>query len=142
MSPSWIRRLSVAPSAMAGIAIGRSEVCAVVLDSSGDKHEVQAVHTHNMPVTLFAEQPTAETEARLVDALHAVSDGFLGEFVSVHVALPDTAIRSTVFELDELPKSEDMRSALLRWRFAREWQRPEDSLDCRGFEFRKSISHR
>jgi hypothetical protein len=87
-----------------------------------------------MPVAIFAGQPTAETEARLGDALHVVSDGFRGEFVSVHVALPDTAIRSTVFELDELPKSEDMRNALLRWRFAKEWQRPEDSLDCRGFD--------
>lgn len=134
MSPSWTRRISVAPSVMAGIAIGRNQVCAVVLDAKGDKHDVRTIQTHNVPVALFAEQPTTETEAKLADALHAVSDEFRGAYASVHVALPDTAIRSTVFELDELPKTEDMRNALLRWRFAREWQRSEDSLDCRGFD--------
>src|SRR3989338_7630904 len=134
VSPSWTKRFPVAPSVMAGIAIGRDQVCAVVLDARGGKHEMRAIQTHNMPVALFSGQPTAETEAGLADALHAVSDAFKKAFASVHVALPDTAIRSTVFELDELPKTDDMRNSLLRWRFAREWQRPEDSLDCRGFD--------
>lgn len=134
MSPSWIRRFSVAPAVRAGIAIGRNQVCAVVLDANGGKHEVRAIRVHDMPAPLFAAHPVPETEAALVDALHAVSDGFRAEFAAVRVALPDTAIRSAVFDLDALPKTADMRNALLRWRFAKEWQRPEDSLECCGFD--------
>lgn len=134
MSPSWTRRLSVAPSVKAGIAIGRNQICAVVLGADADKHEVRAIHMLDAPGPLFSAQPTLATEARLAELLHAISDGFRDEFAAVHVALPDTVIRSTVLELDELPKNADMREALLRWRFAKEWQRPEDSLGCSGFD--------
>lgn len=134
MLPSLTKRLSLAPAVMAGISIGRNQVCAVMLDAKGGKHQVRAVHTHHMPMPLFAAQPTMETETVLVDALHAVSEGFRDLFSSVRVALPDTVIRSTVFELDELPGSAAMRESLLCWRFAKEWQRPEDSLDCSGFD--------
>ncbi len=119
---------------MAGIAIGRNQVCAVVLGANGGNHEVRAIHRQDLSVPLFAAQPAMATEAGLADALHAISDEFRGEFASVRVALPDTVIRSTVLDLDELPKKADMRRALLRWRFAKEWQRPEDSLDCCGFD--------
>lgn len=128
------RRFSAAPSVVAGIAIGRNQVCAVVLDAQGGKHEIRAIHTQDMAVPLFAEQPTMASEAGLVQALDEISEGFRREYASVHVALPDMVIRSTVFDLDDLPKTADMRGALLRWRFAKEWQRSEDSLDCRGFD--------
>lgn len=134
MSPSWTKHFSVTPPVLAGIAIGRNQVCAVVLGANGSSHEVHAIHTQDMVVPLFAKQPDAAAEAGLADALHAVSEGFRREFASVRVALPDTVIRSTVLELDELPKSADMRGSLLRWRFSKEWQRPEDSLDCCGFD--------
>lgn len=134
MLPSLTKRLSLAPAVMAGIAIGRNQVCAVVLDAAGEKHEVRAIHMQDLSLPLFVAQPTIETEAVLVEALLALSGEFCDLFASVHVALPDTVIRSTVFELDELPKSAAMRESLLRWRFAKEWQRPEDSLDCNGFD--------
>jgi hypothetical protein len=119
---------------MAGIAIGRNQVCAVVLDAAGGKHQVRAIHTQDLTMPLFTAQPTIEAEAMLVDALRTVSGEFRDLFASVHVALPDTVIRSTVFELDELPKSAAMRESLLRWRFAKDWQRPENSLNCHGFD--------
>jgi hypothetical protein len=119
---------------MAGIAIGRNQICAVVLHANGDNHEVRAIHKQDMPVPLFSAQPTTAAEAGLADALHAISEGFRGEFASVHVALPDTVIRSTVLDLDELPKTRAMREALLRWRFSKDWQRPEESMDCSGFD--------
>lgn len=119
---------------MAGIAIGRDQVCAVVFGEKGGKHEAPVINTQRMPVTLFAAKPTLEIEAMLADALLAVSGEFRGMYASVHVALPDTVIRSKVFELDELPKTAGMREALLRWRFAKEWQRSEDTLECCGFD--------
>lgn len=139
MLPSLTKRFSLAPAVMAGIAIDRNQVCAVMLDAAVGKHEVRAIHTQDLSVPLFAAQPTIETEAMLVDALFAVSGEFRDLFASVHVALPDTLIRSTVFELDELPKSAVMRESLLRWRFAKEWQLPEDSLDCHGFDLGEDL---
>lgn len=133
MLPSLTKLFSATPAVMAGISIGRNQVCAVVLDMKGGVHEVRTIQTQNLSGPLFAAQPTMETEAMLVDALLAVSGEFRDLFASVHVALPDTVIRSTLFEFDELPKSADMRDTLLRWRFAKEWQRSEDSLDCSGF---------
>lgn len=134
MSPSWTKRFSAAPSVKAGIAIGRQQVCAVVLGANRGNHEVRAIHAQRMPLPLFAAQPDMATGKILADVLHAISDGFLGEFAAVHVALPDTVIRSTVLDLDELPKTADMRETLVRWRFAKEWQRSEDTLDCCGFD--------
>ncbi len=134
MSLSWTRRFSVAPSVSAGIAIGRNRICAVVLGANGDDRQVRAVLRQDMPVPLFAAQPDTAAEHGLAKVLHAISEEFRGEYASVHVALPDTVIRSTVFDLDELPKTTEMREALLRWRLAKEWQRSEDSLDCRGFD--------
>lgn len=134
MSPSWTKRYSLAPERMAGIAIGRNRICAVVLGEQGGKHEVPLIRTQEIAAPLFAAPPTAETEAMLANALQEASGEFRNLFAAVHIALPDTVIRSAVFELDELPKSADMRATLLSWRFAKEWQRPEDSLECRGFD--------
>jgi hypothetical protein len=105
-----------------------------VLGANGDDREVRAVLGQDMPVPLFAAQPDMEAEHGLAKVLHAISEEFRGEYASVHVALPDAVIRSTVLDLDELPKTTEMREALLRWRLAREWQRPEGSLDCRSFD--------
>jgi Tfp pilus assembly PilM family ATPase len=132
VSPLWIKRFSAEPAVKAGIAIGRNQICAVVLDTKADSNEAYNVYRHDLPAPLFAGQPVQENETALADALLAVSREFRAEYAAVHVALPDTMIRSTVFELDELPKTSGLREALLRWRFAKEWQRPEDSLDCRG----------
>jgi hypothetical protein len=124
----------VAPSTVAGIAIGRDQVCAVVLDAKNQACEMRGINRHELPAPLFAGPPTPETESALAAALQSVGAELRAAFAAVHVALPDTVIRSTVFELDELPKTADLREALLRWRFSKEWQRPEDSLECRGLD--------
>lgn len=134
MSLSWTRRFSVAPPTVAGIAIGRDQVCAVVLDAKEQACEMRGLYRHDLATALFVGPPSAEAEAALAAALQSVGAELRAIFAAVHVALPDTVIRSTVFELDELPKSADLREALLRWRFAKEWQRPEESLECRGLD--------
>lgn len=132
MSLSWTRALRPAAACQAGIAIGRSQLTAVVLAAGGARPQVQAVHTQPLVVPLFEAQPGLLAEDALVQALRAVSAPFRERYAPVHVALPDFVLRSTVFELDQLPKKARLRQALLRWRFAKEWQRSEDSLDCRG----------
>lgn len=126
----------LAPNAtlQAGIAIGRNQLCAVTLDASGKSHSIRNIHRHDLPAPLFAGIPTPAAEAALDAALLAIGDELRSQFALVHVALPDTVLRSTVFELDEMPKTAEMRDALMRWRFAKEWQRAEESLDCRGMD--------
>jgi hypothetical protein len=46
------------------------------------------------------------------------------------VALPDPTTAFTVFELDELPKSEKTRLELVRWRFAKEYSVDGAMFDC------------
>lgn len=132
MLRSWTRHFSTAPKLRAGIAIGRSQVSAVVLDAQGGSRDIRRAYQVELSEALFSGQPTAEVEAQLVEALQAVGEEFRASYAAVHVALPDTVIRSTVFEFDELPKTVALREALLRWRFAKEWQRPEENLECRG----------
>lgn len=129
MSLSWIRALRPAVACRAGIAIGRRHVTAVVVQGDGS---APAVHTRALPVPLFEAEPGLPAEDALVQALVAVSAAFRQRYAAVHVALPDFALRSSVFEFDELPKKPALRQALLRWRFAQAWQRSEDSLECRG----------
>lgn len=138
MSPSWIKRLkgrlSAQPEATVGIAIGSRKVCAVLLSGAPGSQEMQTLETCELAKPLFAGKPTAADETSLAEALRAVSGPFREKFAAVRIALPDTVIRSAVFDLEELPKTEELRGALLRWRFAREWQRPEEALECRGAE--------
>lgn len=131
---SWFRRLSPSPEALAGIAIDANSVCVALISTEGEEQALQQIAVRELATPLFAGEPTPAAEAALAEALNEASEAFRGKFAAVRVALPDTVIRSAVYDLDELPKSEDMRGALLRWRFAKEWQRPEDSLECRGAE--------
>ncbi len=132
MSPSWTRAWRCAPASLAGIAMARGQLCAVVLAPGTSQPQVQAVHMQPLAVPLFEGDPSAAAEDALVQALSAASGEFRARYAAVHVALPDTVLRSSVFELDELPRSTGLRQALMRWRFARQWQRSADSLDCRG----------
>lgn len=138
MSPSWIRRLKGRLSAQAevtvGIALGSRKVCAVMLSGAPGSQVMQTLETRELTKPLFAGKPGAADETSLAEALRMLSEPFREKFAAVRIALPDTVIRSAVFDLEELPKTEELRSALLRWRFAREWQCPEEMLECRGAE--------
>ncbi|MGE5758682.1 MAG: hypothetical protein ACM3W8_07425 [Sideroxydans sp.] len=81
---------------------------------------------------LFERDSTASIESELTQALQAVTADFAADFVPLRVALPDAAVRCATFALDAIPATETMRQELLRWRFSREMQRPEDSIVCVG----------
>jgi hypothetical protein len=133
--PLLTRMLSPSATLQAGIAIGRNQLCAVTLEANGKSHAMRSIFRHELSAPLFSGVPTAAADTALDAGLLAVGDALKSQFALVHIALPDTVIRSAVFELDELPKTVEMRDALMRWRFAKDWQRPEDSLECRGQDF-------
>ena len=124
-----MRRLSPQPEAVAGIAIDGETACAALISGEPGEQALQAIEVVKLARPLFAGSPGAAEEAALAEALRQASEAFREKFAAVRVALPDTLIRSAGFDLDELPKTEALRGALLRWRFAREWQRREDALE-------------
>lgn len=132
MLRSSINRLMPSSPLQAGVAIGRHHLCAVTIESRGNAWSIRNIHRHDLSVPLFTGVPTPAAAGALDVALQALGEELQGQFALTHVALPDTVIRSSIFELDEIPKSRELQSELIRWRFAKDWQRPEDSLDCRG----------
>ncbi len=132
MSPSWTSRWfrDSAPKPSIGIAIGRREICAVhaVLGEKGA--QVQAIHSVQLADEMFIGSPTPTTESNLTSALVKVAAEAHKKFIPCHVALPDPAIRFTVFELDELPTSDKARLELVRWRFAKEHASADQTLAC------------
>lgn len=132
MLPSSINQLMPSAPLQAGIAIGRHHLCAVTIESSGNAWSIRNIHRHDLSAPLFTGVPTPAAAGALDGALQALGEELKAQFALTHVALPDTVIRSSIFELDEMPKSAALQSELIRWRFAKDWQRPEDSLECRG----------
>lgn len=132
MLPSSINRLMPSAPLQAGIAIGRHHLCALTIESSGSAWSIRNIHRHDLSVPIFTGVPTPAAAGALDAALQALGEELKAQFTLTHVALPDTVIRSSIFELDEIPKTAELQSELIRWRFAKDWQRPEDSLDCRG----------
>lgn len=129
---SSINQLMPSAPIQAGIAIGRHHLCAVTIESSGNAWSIRNIHRHDLSAPLFTGVPTPAVAGALDAALQGLGEELKAQFALTHVALPDTVIRSSIFELDEIPKTPELQSELIRWRFAKDWQRPEDSLDCRG----------
>jgi hypothetical protein len=105
-------------------------VCAVhaVLGDKGA--HIQAIDTAQLSDAMFAGPPTPAVESNLAAAFVKVAKVAKGRFIPCHVALPDPAIMFTVFELDDLPKSEKTRLELVRWRFAKEYSADAETFDC------------
>lgn len=91
---------------------------------------IQAIHSVPLADTLFTGTPTLEVESALASAFSKVAANAAGKFIPCHVAVPDPAVRFTVFELDELPKSGKTRLDLIRWRFDKEHAGDTQALDC------------
>lgn len=133
MSPSWTSRRfkwSTGLKGSIGIAVGRREVCAVHAVLGEKNTHVQTIHSAQLSDEMFAGPPTPAVETDLASAFAKVAPEAKGKFIPCHVALPDPTMRFTVFELDELPKSEKARLELVRWRFAKEHPAGDQTLAC------------
>ena len=81
---------------------------------------------------LFDTLPTPAIAADLVKSLKAVAEDLKAGFVPLRIALPDAVLKSSTLELDAMPKSEKLQQDLLRWRFSKDMQRPEEAIICAG----------
>jgi hypothetical protein len=116
----------------AGIHIGRRHVHGALLSRQRSRWKVETLARVALAQPLFEGVSDQVAEAGLVAALQQVSAGFKQGFMPIRIALPDTVIRSSVFELDDLPRSPKLQQELLRWRFSKTLQRDEDTFVCTG----------
>ncbi len=132
MSLSWIRFGSSKSRRVAGVYIGRRQLCAVLLVASKGIWEEKAARVVELAEPLFERDLTPSVEAEFVQALRTVAADVIPDFVPLRVVLPDAAVRCATLELDAIPSTEKVRQELLRWRFSKDMQRPEDSIACVG----------
>jgi len=133
VSPLWTKRWPewiAGSQATVGVAVGRSEICAVHVIHRDRRTQIQAIASVPLTDALFAGPPTPEIESALASAFSKVTANAVGKFIPCHVAVPDPVVRFSVFELDELPKSEKTRLDLIRWRFSKEHAGDNQVLDC------------
>ena len=130
MLPSWIKRYTArlsTPSAAVGIAIGRTQLSAAMVSSGA---RVEWVQHADLPMSFFTGSLAPGHVTALAEGLKSIFRELKQTYIPVHVALPDPLGHLAVFDLDERPKNRKMRRDLARWRFARELDVPEPSLDC------------
>lgn len=132
MSRSWTDFLRFNSRKAAGLYLGRTGMCAVVMARGKSGWEELSARTAVLAGPLFEGDPTPAIASGLAQALRAVGTDFIGGFVPLRVMLPDSAVRYATFELDAIPPREKVRQELLRWRFSRDMQRIEDSIACVG----------
>lgn len=132
MLPSWTNLSLSQPRKAAGIYIGKRHLSAVVLAYNNGIWEEKSARVVALEQALFDTPPTPAIEADLAKTLSAVAEDIQSGFMPLRVALPDTVIRTSTLELDALPKTEKLQMDLLRWRFAKDLQRAEDTITCTG----------
>jgi hypothetical protein len=130
--PSWTNLSLSQPRKIAGIYIGKRHLSAVLLAYKQGVWEEQAARVVALAEPLFDSLPTPAIEADLVKSLKAVAADFSTGFVPLRIALPDAVLRSSTLELDAMPKTEKLQQDLLRWRFSKDMQRPEEAIICAG----------
>lgn len=131
MSRLW-NRLSrlFAPRACLGLSLGRDNVRAAKLVTGAEGTCIEWVAQENLPVRLFSDPPSPEARAALAQAFAKVCVEAKTSHLPVQVALPDPAVSTLVFELDELPAEVQAREELARWRFAKALHFDGQAIAC------------
>jgi hypothetical protein len=115
------------PPAAVGIAVGRTQLSAAMVSAGA---RVEWVHDAVLPIGFFTGKPTPGHVTAMAEGLKNICREVKQTYIPVHVALPDPLGYLAVFDLEERPKNEKTRRDLARWRFARELDVPEPSLNC------------
>jgi hypothetical protein len=122
VSPSWIERLrrGLAPSARAGLAVGRDYVGFAELAAADGGWRVTGLAETKLDAPLFSGAPAAEAADALRKGLGELAGRVKGRYLPVHVSVPDALVRWATFDLDELPRARAAQLDLVRFRFARQ----------------------
>lgn len=115
-----------------GIALGASTIAAAEVRHGGDAWGVRWARHGSLPLSLFVGEPDARCEEALAAALAQLAPEAARSAGPVHVALPDAAAHTAVFELAELPDGVGARLDLVRGLFERDRHLNAESLACCG----------
>jgi hypothetical protein len=104
----------------AGLAIGWDSVRFVEVASTGDRYELKSAAVRNLPFTMAdcASNPSAADH--LAQTIAAITGDLRKRYVPFHVSLADPLVRTSIFELDELPAGDAAQLALVQFRMTRE----------------------
>ena len=112
--------ISGAPQFRVGVALSRDGIRAVILRQQEGVWQVARVQEMPVPFPLFEGEPPADAVSVLAQLWSALLPEAVGQCVPLHLALPGTAVSLRVFGLDSVPKSEQDRLNLVRWRLGQE----------------------
>lgn len=131
MSRSWSRLSRLfAPRASLGLSLGRDNVRAAKLVTDAGRVTIEWVAQENLPLRLFADQPSADARAAMAQAFAKLCAEARTHYLPVQVALPDPAVSALVFELEEVPAEALAREELARWRFAKALHLDAKAIAC------------
>jgi hypothetical protein len=103
-----------------GAALSRSGVCASILRKRDGIWQVIRVQEVSVPIALFEGEPPADAVKVLAHAFTILLPEAAGTFLPLHLALPGAAVSLRLFSLDAVPKAENDRIDLVRWRLSQE----------------------
>jgi hypothetical protein len=105
---------------------------AVAINGTPGEWKTAWTKQHTIEPSLFAINTDRSIGSTFHEAMKSLVDAIKGGSCPIHVVVPDIAIRSATFELDELPKSKSTLSALARWRMSNEIGKAEDEIECKA----------
>jgi len=132
VSRSWSERVKrrFAPAVSAGVAVGRDYVGFAQLAANGGGGRLRTLTETKLDVPLFTGAPSAQAATTLINALKEFRKSFSARYAPVHVSLPDAAVRFTVFELRDLPKTPAAQLELVKFRLGREGGTAPGAVAC------------
>lgn len=122
----------LAPHAAVGIAFGTDAVAVARLEAAPDGWHLREAEELGVGARLFQGAADAATVQKLSAVVRERCADISGQYVPVHVSVPDAAVSAAVFALDELPKTPEARLELIRWRFGRELFHDGERYHCTG----------
>lgn len=130
MLRSWTRRLKIESDLKIGIALSRTRMSVVEMESQGAQQVVRRTKYYELATPLFHKETGDDLNGSLYEIVSTIADGIKDKSCPFNVVIPDIAMHSSTFELDVLPRSNRTLSSLACWRMAKETGRPEDELEC------------
>lgn len=126
MSLSWSKHFS---KTSIGIAVGAKYVTIAQVSRRNQNHELDWMNNIALPEALFNIK-SKNTETILTQALSELCQDYRKTAIPIYLSLPNPVFITSVFEMDELPKTDQTIKSYIEWRFNREHHLENQSITC------------
>jgi len=127
---SLTRHFKIESDQRIGVAFSRSRVFIAAVAGAAKYPKILWTKESEIIPAMFNPVPDDSSTSSLNQLLMPLLDQIKEDVCPIHIVLPDHSVRNAIFELDELPKSRQMITALASWRMSKEFGRPEEELEC------------